>query len=443
MLNIVPTLVPGVENTICLCRPLDSLIPPSKNTPPCLAKVFYELGFHTLAWEEIMHIEMTPGKKNVQSPTAHDVNKMLRKANSKTKQKCVEMINTTLDRTERWIVADFLSQSIDAYDAVRDVLQQTNLFRKVEKINSKDTTTMTSVRDCQYIYSGKLDFPTRFPQPIIVPKNHEEKTLAMKLGAIHLTMEEIIKITLQKDTLSPDERRTLCFYVLSNADTMTNSKHLLDLVKETSFVKTKDKKYQKPCNLYDSADDLAKRLFAGEPRFPCEDPDRIALLKESNMLRTHQQIEKSHILETCKLIHQCSEEPSSHDKAEALLDIAIRISDVSQLITSETTQHLRWVPFVQDRPMHYPMSLPWFKSNSLCTPRELILTEEGALICGSICPTVDPRYSIRLRKIGREPTHAEVIRHFTNVIQNFAPNELEEYKMVTLGLYIDTCRNPK
>ena len=208
----------------------------------------------------------------------------------------------------------------------------------------------------------------------------------------------------------------------------TISKHMWSL----KFIPTNLGNVKSPSELYDSSDDLLRKLFEGQDVFPSDSIQHYLpqLLKLG--MKTRANVTDVELLSIAKDIQL---QPSD-TKSEALLYfIKATISHATRMELSR----LNWLAITWERPKNYPNSLPWAGKQGLFSAPNKVVHTAYADMCGSVC--IFPKNHSNVNSIfdilgvRREPDVQSYIDHLSHIVENYNSSEKSQYFPIVINLY--------
>ena len=318
-----------------------------------------------------------------------------------------------------------LNNLIDIHSIQPDLriyLTKLKMFKAQDMYNS---VTDVCIEDVNVIAPEITDFPVSYPQTLLVPSLSQERTLALVLGALQLSKEDLC-VRVLKGCCGDENISRLVSYILKDAVLVGNSTVLKEL-RNTRFVPNVTGSLCCPSELYDPDDDDCDALI-GETQKPDDSFKHHYPLLRSLGLRKMNEMPLDDLV--CLIKHN----------QNTLLSDANRIKKSIGLLRAINRRHdckhicqaVSGVPFVcgvSSRPLEYPTNLEWATPPGLLRPQDLKSCKYSAVLGSAVAVVKCHNVPFVAETFGwMETPHVDtVIIHLRNIIAAYQVVEWNKY----------------
>ena len=382
-------------------------------------------------------------------PSVQGVLKAMVVSSSKmTAAKLSEIAQKKLSATEKRLLREFLAN-------VRRVDKGTNEYGLLCSLPIFETLSNRFVSKKDGLPAAPLESLPVPPPPDLVDISQEfSKSLAVLLKVRILKPTELlcemIFPAIQQGRYSGAQIDKLMPYVLKNfALVIRTDVNFKRNIRELSFV-PKQRERVKPSEVFDPRNGILKKIFAHENVFPVgelyNDPAVLLMLEELGM-KNESRITSRDLYQSAKQVSELPPFPTVRQKSEAILHyLSIHPQKLQEPVNLQQLgtllRNICWVPRLQQRPLNFPTSLPWWESDQeeerhFFKPTEL-KSHQLANLIGTVKPVVDVESTNEIAKYfgwQKETDVLHVVAQLQNVITHYSKEEKPYYIVVIKGIY--------
>ena len=319
---------------------------------------------------------------------------------------------------QRIIFCNQMGKALDFSPQVIKFLRKLNIFKAVGK-NAKRNVCVDNV---SRIYPPVNDFPVSISESLLYPCNPVMRELAVSLGAVQLTKEDICLMALQN--CSEQDVEKLGWYIISDHD-LSSTEKICTVLKNVRFITSAAGKICMASELYDPFDNNKDALL-GEGLIPSDKYRKHNGLLKCLGLKAVCNIPRQDLI---KIIRKIPTNILGQRECEAKVKSLFRIindrSDYSEIC--ESIRHVKCIRGLSTRPHGYPSNLEWATKDGLYKPSD-VRSDSFSNIAGSVIPLLD---CFNVHNIAHyfnwneEPTVNDILQHFRNITKVCAvPSEL-------------------
>ncbi|XP_062602871.1 sacsin-like [Saccostrea cucullata] len=381
------------------------------------------------------HPLLSPGRGIVEESTDDGKRKLL--------QRCIHNgispFNNTCSDAEREWFKEFLPATLSK--SLISALKDLKLFKCFSNVQKSSQIGYKSKNECCYVYVGDNDFPIQFPKVMIMSSTRKEERLLSDLSSakVDLTIcvqESLEKITKGRISLSEEDKRRFCFYVLEKQSMLRNWKMIQTDLNAVKFIRNGMGKHvhHSANELYDRRDELLLKLFLTENKFPEEDTEKMDLLKHLQFQNRNSPTFRNDVVQTCKLIHSANVDPAIKLKKSNALLLTFRQDRKLFHLICNSICGFKILPFKQDRGEKYPLSMEWYSNQEQFVSLDVIYSSKFEYIAGSVLPTSTREWD-ELVDTSKAPQLNAVIRHFFQATKCYRDVEHAGYNYIMREVY--------
>lgn len=303
-----------------------------------------------------------------------------------------------------------------------------NFLRKINLFKAQDMynfITDVSLEGVGVIAPENVNFPVSYPETLLLPSPSQERMLALALGGVQLSKEDLCVRAL-RGCCSDEDTSSLVRYILRDAGLVSNSAVLQEL-RNTRFVPNIAGSLCRPSELYDP-EDVDSDVLIGETQKPDGSLRQHYPLMRSLGLRKVQDMSQNDLIRLIKCQQNTMlSEANRTKKSLGLLRAINRRHDCPHIC-----QAVRGVPFVcgvSSRPQEYPTSLEWATLPGLLRPEDL-MSHQYSDVLGSAVALVKCRDVPHVAEAFgwvKTPQVDAVIRHLRNITSAYQVAERNKY----------------
>ncbi|XP_062586452.1 sacsin-like isoform X2 [Saccostrea cucullata] len=379
------------------------------------------------------HPLLAPGWGIVEESTNDGKRKLL--------QRCIQNgispFNNTCSDAEREWFKEFLPVALPK-SLISD-LEHLKLFKCFSSVQKSSQIGYKSLKECRDVYVGDNDFPIQFPKVMVISSTRKEEQLLSELSSekVDLTVcvqESLEKITKGRISLSEENKRRFCFYVLKRQSMLRNWWKIQTDLNSVKFIRNGMGKHYSANELYDRNDQTLRQLFLTEHKFPDEDSEKMDLLKHLQFQNRNSSAFRNDVVQTCKLIDSVNVEPVIKLKKSNALLFTFRQDQNLFHSVCNSIHKFKIVPFKQDRGEKYPPSMEWYSSQEKLVSLDMIYSSKFEYITGSVLPTSTQEWE-ELVDTNKAPLLNAVIEHFCLATKCYREDEHAGYNYIMREVY--------
>jgi sacsin len=337
-----------------------------------------------------------------------------------------------------------------------DLLRHLPIFLTVDG-SGRRKSRFVSVNEVAVAKSRDVQIPVACPRELLDLDDECSRKLATALGTKSMSTAEIISTVYLPSVLAvdcDDDVRALMLFVCENLRDFERTAYCQQIVEQSrkvAFLSSQTVKCLRPCDLFNSHDDLLARLFCADPQFPT---GKFANGKYQQALivlglKSYDSVTPTDIIAVAQKLS--SDSVNSENKlksAEALIELLNRRSKVlHEKLQGQGNSllkllfQMRWVTVSNERPQNYPASLRYGRScldGCFALPSDVRSVRYAHLI-GSVRPLVDTQHVAALAaefNWNAKPRVNDVAQHLKNTLKCFCPDE----KLPVLQVMLLVCR---